>query len=193
MNRLMRTRLLGLAVASACGVARADEPRSNHGDDPFFPISAAIANCPVPLGPLETDQEWVDNAHNRIEHGNNCWAEGRCRLINAYYYDKDIAEAVQRRLRYINTLDLQWPTRTSLWLMIQSRVIYVQGCVSADFDKAKFLGVLAQTADVERVIDNTTTHPEGGAPPYRTQAHPDALPGEAPDDRAGAQQPGSSR
>ncbi|CAM2152094.1 BON domain-containing protein [Pararobbsia alpina] len=167
----------GIAVAGMVksAPARADEVRTNHGDDPFLSVSKGIASCPVPLGPMQTDKEWLANSHNRIEHGNNCWSEGRCRLMNAYYYDKDIADTVQRRLRYVDTLDLHWKERTTLWLMIQSRVIYVQGCVAPDFDKKKFLAVLRQTADVDEVVDNTTTHPDSPDVPYRTQANPDRL------------------
>lgn len=174
------TAIAAIAMSVGALVARADEPRSNHGDDPFFSISKGISACPVPLGPMQTDKEWLANSHNRIEHGNNCWSEGRCRLMNAYYYDKDIAESVQRRLRYVNTLDLHWQERSTLWLMVQSRVIFVQGCVLPAFDKQKFLAVLAQTADVDRVIDNTSTHIDPNAMPYRTEASPDRLPPDGP-------------
>ena len=174
------TAIAMIVLTGVAQSARADEPRSNHGDDPFFSISKGIPACPVPLGPMQTDKEWLANSHNRIEHGNNCWSEGRCRLMNAYYYDKDIAESVQRRLRYVNTLDLHWQERSTLWLMIQSRVIFVQGCVSPGFDKQKFLSVLAQTADVDRVIDNTSTHIDPNAMPYRTEANPNRLPPDGP-------------
>ncbi|HTJ94005.1 MAG TPA: hypothetical protein VL424_12980 [Pararobbsia sp.] len=162
--------------AIAANSINSAEPRSNHGNDPFISISTGIAACPVPLGPMQTDKEWLANSHNRIEHGNNCWSEGRCRLMNAYSYDKEIADSVQRRLRYMNTLDLHWMERTTLWLTIQSRVIFVQGCIAPEFDKAKFFAVLAQTADVDRVVDNTTTHPDASEVPYRTQLNPDRLP-----------------
>jgi hypothetical protein len=32
----------------------ADEERMNHGHDPFFQVSHAIAACPPPRGPLQT-------------------------------------------------------------------------------------------------------------------------------------------
>lgn len=187
MNRVWRPRISILAliavalfmITSLTYAAGADDARTNHGDDPFFSISQGIKACPVPLGPMQTDQEWLANSHNRIEHGNNCWSEGRCRLMNAYYYDKDIADSVQRRLRYVDTLDLHWRERTTLWLMIQSRVIFVQGCVLSDFNKKKFLAVLAQTADVDRVVDNTSTQVDPNAVPYRTRANPDRLPPDA--------------
>jgi hypothetical protein len=165
----------GLLLCMANHAALADDKRANRGQDPFFQISKAIPGCPEPLGPLETDQEWLDEAHYRIERGNSCWVEGRCRLSNGYLYDKEIAEAVQRRLTNINYAT-HWRERTSLWLMLQRRFIYVQGCVPPDFDKKQFLFELGKTADVERVIDDMTTDPTASAFPYKTLANPDKQP-----------------
>lgn len=157
--------ILGLAAASACVLA--EPQRVNRGDDPFFSISTAVPGCPVPLGPLETDAEWLAEGHYRIERGNSCWWEGRCRLPNSYLYDKEIAEAVKRRLTNIDPAT-HWKTRTTLWLMLQRRFIYVQGCIAPDFDKQTFLSELGKTADVERVIDETIARPQGIVP-YRTR------------------------
>jgi len=150
----------------------ADTPLVNWGNDPFFRISQAISDCQEPLGPLQTNQAWLSESHYRVERGNSCWVEGRCRLSNAYRYDGEIAETVQRRLA---TLEVTTHLRehTSLWLILQRRFIYVQGCVSPDFDKKTFLLELGKTADVDKVIDNTTTDPKAIPLPYRTQAHPD--------------------
>jgi hypothetical protein len=134
------------------------DARANHGDDPFIHVSNAIPNCATPRGPFETDQEWLDEAHYRIERGNSCWIAGRCRLSNGYLYDKEIAESVTRRLNSLNA-SLQWRDKTSLWLTIQRRFIYLDGCVSRDFDRTHFISALGETADVERVIDRTTIHP----------------------------------
>ena len=57
--------------------------------------------------------------------------------------------------------------------MFQRRFIYVQGCVAPDFDKQLFLSELRKTADVERVIDETTGEPASDALPYRTLDDPD--------------------
>lgn len=172
----------------ACGVmaaalilpvrATAGAPRANHGNDPFFQISHAVAACPIPLGPLETEPEWLAQSHYRIERGNSCWWEGRCRLSNGYLYDKEIEEAVKRRLTNIEPAT-HWRERTTLWVMLQRRFVYVEGCVASDFDKEKFLAEVATTADVERVIDETTNDPESNGVPYRTLADPDkpAYPG----------------
>jgi hypothetical protein len=147
----------------------------NRGNDPFFQISQSIAQCPAPLGPLTTRKQWLDEAHYRIERGNSCWIEGRCRLSNAYLYDPEIAESLKRRLAGIAAITT-WREKTSLWIMIQRRFIYVQGCVSPDFDAARFLDELAKTADVERIIDNTTTHPHSGSLPYETRSKSNPAP-----------------
>jgi hypothetical protein len=139
-------------------LALADEPRTNRGDDPFMHISSAIAGCPTPPGPFETLQEWNDEAHYRIERGNSCWIAGRCRLSNSYLYDKEIAESVTRRLASLNA-SIPWREKTSLWLTLQRRFIYVDGCVARDFDRARFLSGLGETADVDKVIDRTVVKP----------------------------------
>ncbi|MFL9873053.1 hypothetical protein PQR22_15645 [Paraburkholderia megapolitana] len=175
MKHLARYGVWAMLMSIASHAVFADEQRVNRGNDPFFQISKAVPGCPVPLGPLETEQEWLDDAHYRIERGNSCWIEGRCRLSNGYLYDKEIAEAVQRRLTNINYAT-QWRDHTTLWLILQRRFIYVQGCVAPDFDKQTFLSELGKTADVDRVIDDTTSDPASTSLPYRTLAQPNKLP-----------------
>ena len=160
----------GVAPASA-----ASSGRTNHGNDPFFQVSQAVNGCPVPLGPLETEAQWLREGHWRIERGNSCWWEGRCRLSNGYLYDKEIEEALRRRLNNIEPAT-HWREQTSLWIVLQRRFIYVQGCVDAGFDKARFIAELTKTADVERVIDETTSDPSSPQVPYRTAAEPDREP-----------------
>lgn len=172
MTATAATALTALMALATAVPAVADGARVNHGKDPFFQISRAIPACPTPLGPLETEQEWLGESHYRIERGNSCWWEGRCRLPNGYLYDKEIEEAVQRRLSNIESAT-HWHEQTTLWLTLQRRFIYVQGCVAPGFDKHAFLSELAKTADVERVLDTTTTDPASDALPYRTQADPD--------------------
>jgi len=132
----------------------ADDTLKNRGNDPFFRISNALTGCPVPLGPMISEQQWLGESHYRVERGNSCWVEGRCRLSNSYNYDAEIAVAVQRRLTSI-AATTHWKDQTALWLVLQRRFIYLQGCVSPDFDKKTFLFELAKTADVEQVVDQT--------------------------------------
>ena len=162
----------GLFAAMPALSVSAGAARINHGNDPFFQVSHAVSSCPVPLGPLQTEQEWLADSHYRIERGNSCWWEGRCRLSNSYLYDKEIQEAVNRRLTNIEAAT-HWREQTTLWLLLQRRFIYVQGCVGPEFDKRTFLSELAKTADVERVIDETTAAPNAEALPYRTLDDPD--------------------
>ena len=149
--------LLALLAASPVPV-RADDTRANRGNDPFLHVSSAVEDCAAPRGPFETEQEWLDEAHYRIERGNSCWIAGRCRLSNSYDYDREIAESVTRRLNSLNA-SMQWREKTSLWLTIQRRFIYLDGCVARDFDKTGFVSALGETADVEKVIDRTTRGP----------------------------------
>jgi hypothetical protein len=173
MKRLIELRLASLLlICMAVTQAHPEQPRINRGHDPFFQISKAISACPTPLGPFETEKEWLDDSHYRIERGNSCWIEGRCRLSNAYLYDVEIADAVQRRLANLN-FATHWREQSTLWLTLQRRFIYVEGCVAPGFDKHTFLTELAKTADVERVIDNTTIDPHAAQLPYRTLANPD--------------------
>jgi hypothetical protein len=168
------------ALLLASVSVHAEDARSNWGSDPFLHISTALPACPEPLGPRQTEREWLAEAHYRVERGNSCWVEGRCRLSNAYRYDAEIAQAVQRRIDNIQPAT-HWREQSSLWLLLQRRFIYVQGCVAPGFDKAKFLFELAKTADVERVIDNTTTDARAPSVPYKTLADPLRQPAQAPE------------
>jgi len=167
----------GILNLLASRPALADAPLANWGDDPFFQISESIPDCLKPLGPLQTKEAWLNEAHYRVERGNSCWVEGRCRLSNAYRYDGEIAETVQRRLTTLEAAT-HMREKSTLWLMLQRRFIYVLGCVSPDFDKQTFLLELGKTADVDKVIDNTTIDPQASPLPYRTPAHPDQAPSE---------------
>jgi hypothetical protein len=178
MRQVFRVSMCFALLTYANPSAFADAVRSNWGHDPFFQISKAIPRCPEPLGPLETEGEWLSESHYRIERGNSCWVEGRCRLSNAYRYDAEIAESVHRRLDTINPAT-HWREKSTLWLLLQRRFIYVEGCVSPDFDKATFLSELAKTADVDSVIDNTTADPKANALRYRTLADPLRAPSNA--------------
>ncbi|CAH2911737.1 MAG: FIG00453600: hypothetical protein [uncultured Paraburkholderia sp.] len=91
-----------MSLFSAVFPAHGEEQRVNRGHDPFFQISQAIDACPVPLGPLETETEWLADSHYRIERGNSCWIEGRCRLSNAYLYAIGYARITRRSLATIN-------------------------------------------------------------------------------------------
>lgn len=179
MPTIARTILPALLLLTPS--AHADDLQ-NRGNDPFFQISSAVANCPEPAGPRVSEAEWKRDAHHRIEHGNHCWLEGRCRLSNSYRYDVEIAEAAQRRLSSI-AADIAWATQTSLWLTFQRRIVVVQGCIAPGFALAKFLKALGETADVEAVVDQVVVRRPGAPLPrltYPTPEHPDLPAGARP-------------
>lgn len=63
--------------------AHADDLQ-NRGNDPFFQISSAIANCPEPAGPRVTEAEWKRDAHRRDFRWRRSWPRcGRCPMSSA--------------------------------------------------------------------------------------------------------------
>ncbi|VVE40619.1 hypothetical protein PIN31009_04096 [Pandoraea iniqua] len=165
------------AAPASTTAAGAHDDLRNFGNDPFLHISSAVANCPVPLGPFMRESDWIADAHHRIEKGNHCWFEGRCRLSNSYRYDVEIAESAQRRLSSV-AADIPWKTQTSLWLTFQRRIIVMQGCMAPGFPLARLIKALEQTADVEAVVDQVVIRRPGAPLPaltYPTPDHP-ALP-----------------
>ncbi|MGC7411351.1 hypothetical protein [Pandoraea pneumonica] len=159
-------------AAAAPSAAAVPGALRNFGNDPFLHISSAIADCPVPLGPLMRESDWLADAHHRIEKGNHCWFEGRCRLSNSYRYDGEIAESTQRRLSAI-AIDIPWKTQTSLWLTFQRRIIVMQGCMAPGFPLAKLVKALSETADVEAVVDQVVARRAGAPMPALTYPTPD--------------------
>ncbi|MEM5460830.1 BON domain-containing protein [Paraburkholderia phytofirmans] len=143
--------------------AYAQSELQNRGNDPFLRISSAIRDCPEPAGPRITKAEWMRESHHRIEHGNHCWLEGRCRLPNAFEYDNEIADTTQRRLKWLTGTLPEWQ-QSSLWITVWQRWILVQGCVGAGFPRDKFFSALREIPDAERVINETTSHPEQKLP-----------------------------
>lgn len=138
--------------------------RKNWYGDPFFALSAAAAACPTPLGPRMTREEAADDAHYRAERGTSCWLAHRCSKPNSYMYDADIATAVRNQLR-----DAPLLAGTSLWITVQRRFVYVDGCVPADFDRLALQRRLAAIQDVDRVFVRVTSDPRAMLP-YPTPA-----------------------
>ncbi|AGW94777.1 MULTISPECIES: hypothetical protein [Cupriavidus] len=147
----------------------------NRGNDPFLQVSARIPACPEPAGPRITEAQWRHDAHHRIEQGNHCWTEGRCRLSNAFQYDREIADSLRRRLETLSATLPGWRD-SSLWITVSGRWLVVQGCVRPGFAVAPFLAALGEVADVERVIDQTTATPARGVPYARYVALPAGTP-----------------
>lgn len=161
---------IGLATqarAQTQAVSDAQAPRKNWYNDPFFALSNSVSACPLPLGPLMTKAEADDDAHYRVERGTSCWLAHKCSKPNAYLYDADIAAAVRQQFQGDALL-----AGTSLWITVQRRFVYAEGCVPAAFDRDALQRRLEAIPDVEQVFVHVTADPRG-TPPYRTLARPD--------------------
>jgi len=150
------------SAGASSSASTADAQRKNWYNDPFFALSSAIRACPQPLGPLMTQAEAQDDAHYRVERGTTCWLAHKCSKPNSYLYDADIAAAVRQRLQG----DAMF-AGTSVWITVQRRFVYAEGCVPAGFDNAALERKLAAIPDVEQVFVHLTSDPRA-APPYKT-------------------------
>jgi hypothetical protein len=142
----MRRRRLLLAAALASAPALAQQA-SNAFDDPFLRATSAIANCPVPAGPLYTPQQVREEAHVRAQSGTSCYYSGRCRLPNAYLYDREIAPRVVQYLQRDDRL-----ADSSVWIIVRQRHVFLQGCVQSTAQAEAMERSVALIDDVAAVV-----------------------------------------
>jgi hypothetical protein len=137
-----------LVLLFFCGLAQAQPTeRKNWFDDPFFQVSSGVAACPRPLGPLMTFEEQRREAHGRVERGTSCWLAGKCRDSNAYRYDKPLAPQVEAALKAVPGIE-----RSSVWVTIQRRWVYLEGCVASPVLAAQLEHAARQVPEVEAVV-----------------------------------------
>ena len=153
-------------VAVAC-VALSPTPAAqgtaelkNWFADPYFAISSSVTDCPEPRGPLLTKEEMQREAHVRVERGTRCYLEGKCRKPNSYQYDAEIAEHLRAALAKSPVVK-----GTSVWVTVQRRWIFIQGCVDAKSKKAAFEQIARSVPDVENVFVDVTVD-AAKSPPY---------------------------
>ena len=157
-----RTAVLGaLLLAVECHAA--DKLR-NWFDDPFFQISSAVSDCPVPAGPFVTEAERRVQAHRRSEKGTTCWLAKECDRPNAYAYDLDIAASIQAAVGEGSPFH-----ETTLWVTVQGRVVYVEGCVTHESQATQIEAFVRDVPYVQQAIAIVSARP-GGQPPYRLRA-----------------------
>lgn len=159
-----------LLIALALPAFGQDTPR-NRFDDPFMPLSQAVADCPEPRGPRLTEAEARVQAHHRAERGTTCWLRGECSEPNAYRYDAGIAAAVRARLADAPAL----LEGTSLWLTVQGRVVYLEGC-SADPQRAGALEAALRPVPGVLQVLALLWDGRSPAPPYRLAPPASAVP-----------------
>ena len=151
-----------VAVALTCvfPALHAQDERTNAFDDPFLRVTRALSPCPVPEGPLYTAAEAKAQVHGRAERGTSCFYSGRCRLPNAYRYDREIiprvATFIQRDDRFQDT---------SVWILGQRRWVYLKGCVATEAQSDQLEREVRLIDDVEAVINELMVG-TSGAPRY---------------------------
>jgi len=148
-------------LALSC-LALAQDVRRNPFDDPFVAVTEGLAGCPVAEGPLLTEEQIRAEAHDRAQRGTSCWLAGRCRLHNAYLYDKEIiprvVKAVKADGRYGDT---------QVWALGQRRWVWLKGCVARPEQRESLEALVRQIDDVEGVVDELMVGTTG-EPPYKT-------------------------
>jgi len=152
------------AHAQAAGAASAPAERRNWFDDPFLVATRGLPGCPVPDAPLLTESEMQREAHYRAERGTSCYQSGRCRLPNAYLYDKEIAPRVVQAIQVADRF-----ADTSVWVEGQRRWVWLKGCVSTPAQAAELERIVRLVDDVEAVIPQLIvgTAMPPGTPVYR--------------------------
>lgn len=156
--------MLVLALLNGGG-ARAQDMR-NWFDDPFFQITSALADCPLPAGPFTPESERAAQAHHRAERGTTCWLAGQCERPNDYAYDADIATAVRGVLSHAMP-----ESATTLWITVQGRIVYIEGCASSRAAVVALEECLRTVPFVRQVVSNVRTDPKA-RPPYRLRSSP---------------------
>jgi hypothetical protein len=144
--------------------AGAQETRRNAFDDPFEVVTHGLNACPRAEGPLLSEEQIRQEAHDRAQRGTSCWLAGRCRLHNAYLYDKEIIPRVVKAV----SADGRY-TDTSVWALGQRRWVWLKGCVAKPEQRTALETLVRQIDDVEGVVNELMVGTTA-APPYKTSA-----------------------
>lgn len=158
-----------LVASAASGVSAQTVPspevKKNWFDDPFFQVANGLPACPVPEGPLYTEAERRTQIHSRLERGTSCWLAGKCTDSNAYRYDQPLAPKVRAALAAVPGV-----RRSSVWVIVQRRWVYLQGCVPTRELGARLERAARAVPDVEAVVPDLMIGIRG-KPPYAVPEH----------------------
>jgi hypothetical protein len=158
-----RHALIALSLLLACSSPLGQEERTNVFEDPFLRVTQRLVACPVPEGPLYTQAEARAQSHLRAEKGTTCYYWGRCRLPNAYLYDKEIIPRVAIFIQRDQRFD-----ESSIWILGQRRWVYLKGCVANEAQSRELEAEVRLIDDVEAVINELMVG-TSGKPPYDVQ------------------------
>jgi hypothetical protein len=149
-----------LVAAAFCRAALASgaPERRNWFDDPFFALSNDIPHCPMPLGPLVTEEEALAQTHHRLERGMRCHLEGRCRHPSSFDYDREIAADIRANAKRIA------PRPSTVWILVQGRRVWAYGCVASGYRRGDVERALRRIADVELAMEELRVGARGAVP-----------------------------
>ena len=153
--------VLAFATVVATTHALAGEEVQNWFNDPFFQVSASIADCPLPAGPFVSESDRRVQAHRRAEKGTTCWLAKECERPNAYAYDQEIASAFQAAVH-----DQKLFADTTLWVTVQGRVVYIEGCATRESVVGELEAFTRELPHVQQALAIVRTNPTA-RPPYR--------------------------
>jgi len=159
---VFRASLIAAVLALSMFSASAEELRNWFGD-PFFQVTSGVPGCPEPAGPRVTAVERQAQSHRRVEKGTTCWLakEEDCQRSSAFAYDSDIATEIQAALRATAQF-----SDTSLWITVQGRVVYVEGCVAQESQGAGVEQLARRLPHVQHAIAIVMVNGET-KPPYK--------------------------
>jgi len=160
MNSRVLLVALAMVATAPCG---AQDGLQNWFNDPFFQISAAIPDCPLPAGPFTDENDKRIQAHRRAEKGTTCWLAKECDRPNAYVYDHDIAEGLKAALRERGLF-----ADTTVWVTVQGRVVYLEGCAVSESVVPALEAFARSVQHVQQAIAIIRTDP-AARPPYRVR------------------------
>ncbi len=162
----IRVLVIVIALAATPSICQAQPGDDLHNwfDDPFFQVSAAVPDCPLPAGPFVDESERRVQAHRRAEKGTTCWLARECERPNAYAYDREIATALQAALRERDPF-----AGTTLWVTVQGRVVYIEGCAAHASQIAALEAFARALPHVQQAIASVRTDAEA-RPPYRLRS-----------------------
>jgi len=160
MNSRVLLVALAMVASAPCG---AQDGLQNWFNDPFFQISAAIPDCPLPAGPFTDENDKRIQAHRRAEKGTTCWLAKECDRPNAYVYDHDIAEGLKAALRERGLF-----ADTTVWVTVQGRVVYLEGCAVSESVVPALEAFARSVQHVQQAIAIIRTDP-AVRPPYRVR------------------------
>jgi len=105
-------------------------------------------------------------AHRRAEKGTTCWLakEAGCDRPSAYAYDRDIAAAIETAMRSQAAF-----ADSSLWVTVQGRVVYVEGCVRDAAQAPAIEAFVRGLPHVQQALAIVTASPRA-QPPYEVYA-----------------------